>query len=145
MEQKQMLFQLSEKISYSKAGEFPETATIQINAPSMIVFDQASELSQMVMASMIDASKNIQGDKKVEDIDPDDAVIDAEAVKALLMSARNVKMSDVRKCFDALVLKSATFDGEVKITETTLSKMSMPDYTRMVCEYIANFIIPSLV
>jgi len=143
MEQKEMLFQLSDKIQYSKAGEFPETATIQINAPSMEVFDEASELSQMVMASMIDASKNIQVSSK--EVDPEDAKIDAEAVKALLMSARNVKMSDVRKCFDALVLKSATFDGEVKITETTLKKLSMADYTRMVCEYIANFIIPSLV
>jgi len=146
MEKENMIFNLSEKLEYSDKGEFTDTLTLEISAPSMAVFDETSELSQLVMAAMLDATKNLPEDqKKKAEENQEEEKIDAAGVKAMLNAARSVKWKEIRKCFNVVALKCATFDGKIPITETTLNKFTPEDFTRMVCEYIANFIFPSLV
>ena len=146
-EMERMIFNLSEELQYSLKGEFVKTATLEFTPPSSKSFGEALDLSQMVMGAMMDSRDILTNKDTVETAtaDGESEDIDADSVRALLMASQKVKMSIVMEKFNELALKCGTFDGTVRITNTTLGKLSLPEYTRLLCEYIANFIIPSLV
>lgn len=143
MEKTPMYFQLSKELEYSKDGvPDAKTATLELRAPGMDEFEEASNLSQLVMGAMLDVSRlsgKTRKDKEDEDVD-----LDATAIRLTLFSAQAVKFTTVAKCFNRLALKVGTTDGKIKLTETLLKKIGLEDYTRLICEYIANFTIPSL-
>jgi hypothetical protein len=143
MEKENMIFELSGKIKYSKDGDFLETATLEFPAPTMDTFEECSDLSQLVMNAMMDAAKHApQQEEKEPDVN---MKISADEIKAVFFSARDVKFTDIAKCFEKLALKIGTVDGQEKITGKIIKSLGPEDYTRLICEYVANFIVPSLV
>lgn len=142
MEPKKIGVKLSKELEFSKGGEFKETAELEFSCPTMATFDESSDLSQMVMNALMDAGKNAPKDTKPEE--GADGEMDAEAIKIVLMSATNIKFKDVAKCFKGLALKCGTYDGEEPLSESVFDKLEIEDFTRCICEYVANFIIPSL-
>ena len=143
MEANPFIYNLSEKIEYSKAGQFLETASIELIGPNMSVFDLTVELSQLVMRATLDAQDLAErfGDDNRDRSNQD---VDSNAIRMILLSSKSVKFSEIADVTKKLFLKVGTFDGEVKLKEAILNRLKIQDYTNMVCGYIANFIFPSL-
>ena len=141
MEKNPFIYQLSEKIEYSKNGQFYETATIELKAPSMKVFDLSTKLSQLVMRATLDA-KDFAEDYKSEESTNQE--VGTAGIKMILMSSKSVSFSDISNVSLKLFLKVGTFDGETKLKEAIINRLDIEDYTDMICGYIANFIFPSL-
>lgn len=140
MEKNVFILNLSETLEYSKKGEFEKTATLEFMPPSMLCEKEAMRLAQLVMRATIDAKDLAAGQEQSQT----DQSIDEEAVKILLMSSKSVPFSDVSEAFKTLACKVCTCDGETKVTETLLSKLSLSDYMRALTGYVANFTFPSL-
>lgn len=139
-----MIYNLSETIEYAKDGDFHKTATIEFTGPSMGVYEMSLELSQYVTRAMMDAQDFLNKQIKSEVEKEEDSNMTGDAMKIILMSSKSVKFSDIANCCKKLFLKVGTYDGEVKLKDTIFSKISLEDFISMVCEYIANFIFPSL-
>jgi hypothetical protein len=138
-----LLFQLKEPLDYSVKGDWEKTATIELGPPSYKCFDQATQLSQFVMAAVL-ASTRFEHLAKEKETDKDkDDLLNADAVKFILMSAED-KFEDIHACFRKLACKVGTVAEDVPLIDSHFSKMSYDDNIRIVCEYVANFILPSL-
>lgn len=150
MENNPYIFNLSSVVEYSKGGDFHKTATLELYGPTMPVFELSSAISQMVMRAVLDArslSEEVKPEQLKEESEVDkniDEVMDVTAMKVILLSSKNVKFSDLAMACKKLFVKVGTFDGEVKLKTAVLDKISVDDYTRLVCEYVVNFIFPSL-
>ncbi len=127
-----------EVLEYSKGGDFLTTETIEFRTPGMDEFKEASKLSQLVMGAVMDAGNRSD---RPEEEGPE---IDAEAVKVILFVSQDITFVDVAVQFNLLAVKVGITDGEEKLTTNLIKKLKQETYTRMVCEYIANFILPSL-
>lgn len=143
MEKEKVEFMLDKVLKYSAKGDFNETGSITMYPPSMDCFEEASDLSQVVMTAFMDARKYATEDavqeqkKKEEDID-------ADAIKMILFSSTQVKFTHVSKRFNELANKVCEIETGVFLNQDIVSKMDIKDYVRLVCEYISNFILPSL-
>lgn len=135
-----LYFQLSEKLEYSKDGDFFETATIELKPPSMPVFNLTSQLSQDVMKAVLDAREFADE----SDQNQNEGDIDAATIKMLLLSSKRVKFSDVADTCKVLFCKVGTYDGKTPLKMMAFERMKIIDFVQMICEYIANFIWPSL-
>lgn len=148
MENNPYIFNLSDVVEYTKAGDFHKTATFELLGPTMSVFDLSSAISQMVVRAVLDARTLTDGanTEPLNDNNSNDSEggMDIEAMKVILLSSKSVNFSDLASLCRKLFLKVGTFDGEVKLKGAVLDKMSVDDYTRLICEYIVNFIFPSL-
>lgn len=145
------IFKLSQELTYTKDGN-PDckTCTLEFSNPGMDVYDQITDLSQMVMNATMEASKNAPKEaieKAKEEASQEnkaDKIPDASEMKAILFSAKETKFSNIAKNFKVLCLATCTLDGSAKLTEPLISRMEPKDWTKLVCEYIAFFIAPSL-
>lgn len=144
-EPEKMFFNLTGPLQYSKRGDFTNTVSLEFSPPSMETYDEVSDLAQYVMAAMMDA-RQFAGDHRQPEnsADSTEVVLDAKSIKIMLFNARSVKFKHIADTFQNLAIKTGTTDGEIKLTQTLIKKLSPDDYTRLICEYIANFIIPSL-
>lgn len=140
MENNVFILDLSATLEYSKKGEFEKTASLEFAPPSMLCEKEAMRLAQLVMRATIDAKDLAAGQEQQKA----DQSVDEEAVKILLMSSKSVPFSDVSEAFKALACKVCTCDGELKVTEALLAKLSLADYMRALTGYVANFTFPSL-
>ena len=140
-----MIFNLSKKLEYTKKGDFTETASLEFTAPGMAQYDVAMDLSQLIMGAILDAQKHApkptEEEKKVADVD---VTFDREAVRVILLSSQSIKFKDIAAKFQRLACDIGTCDGEVKLTKELLAKLEVNDYTNLVCDYVVNFIAPSL-
>lgn len=139
VEPKILDFQLSKKLEYASGGEFSQTATLTFRAPGMDVYDDLMSLSEIVTASFVDASRFASANPPTEQ---DDTTLDGDAVKVVLLSTG--KFVDVANQFRKIAIKTGTCDGKEKLTNSLLLKLSVADFNRLICEYIAVFIVPSL-
>ncbi|MCK5019193.1 MAG: hypothetical protein KAS32_19190 [Candidatus Peribacteraceae bacterium] len=140
METNPYVFNLSEVVEYSRDGEFHQTASLEFSAPTMAEFELAAELSQLVMQATLDARK-FAPDK---DEEADDQDLTPDAVKMLLLASQSVKFTDIADVFKKLAVRIGTVDGKTPLASGVLSKISIDDFTGMICGYIANFTFPSL-
>jgi len=148
------LFQLDTPIEYSKDGEFVQTATIELLPPSADSIVESMKLSQFVMQAFTEARKNTSEDDLSEEdmaaikekADNKDTlnILEASQVQTILFSSK-IDLSKVFALFKKLMMKVGKLDKDFKpIKEAHFRKFTYDDTVRMMCEYIANFIIPSL-
>lgn len=148
MEKKSIDFQLKETLKYSHKGDFEETATIMMNAPTPEVFDQVCDLSQLVMTAFTDAQK-LRGNPSADEITEakekiDDGGMEAEEIKVILFASQSVKFTQIADEFNVLADKVCEVNKGIKLTPVIIAKMGIDDRINMICTYIANFIAPSL-
>lgn len=147
MEKDTMIFQLSSTLQYSKKGDFVDTATLEFKAPSMNEYDDASDFAQYIMGAIMEQQKNTTPEEMevaMSATAQNDSELDPEGLRIVLMAAKNVRFREIAATFKKLSLKVGTCDGETKLTDDLISKMTPADWTRCVCEYAVNFITPSL-
>lgn len=141
-EKEVFIFELSEILEYSKKGNKTETATISMRAPRMPEFNEASRFSQIVTQALMDSQKWAPKGK-VKDVVPESDIKAGEVRILLFASDRNI--DEVAKRFRALANKVCTLDEEgTPLKDALIDKMDIEDFTKMMCEYVANFIYPSL-
>lgn len=141
-EQKSVIFELSESLEYTntKKGIKEETAQIEMYAPSYSTSKFTYKLAQSFMKAVFQASNIMKDDgdksKKEEEMD-------AEAVKVIFL-ASEVSFEKVIDSFIFAANKVCFLDDDKKVplTSHVISKMEFNDITKMVCFYIANFIVP---
>lgn len=141
-----LLFQLSNELRYSgKDGDFSTTATIEIEPPSYACMEQAVKISQHVSRAIMDSNKyrNLVDDSSVEKAGDIDDVLDPNAVKFLLFSS-TIDCTKTIKVFEKLVISSAYVAEGIRFKQTHFKRMDVNDLIRFACEYIAHFIVPSL-
>lgn len=131
-----------EVLEYSKSGEILTTETVEFRTPGMDEFKEASTLSQLVMGAMMDAAKHSPNGP--EDKDKKEPEIDAGAIKIIFFTSQEITFVGIAAQFNLLAVKVGTTDGDTNLTPTLIKRLKLDTYIRMVCEYIANFILPSL-
>lgn len=139
-----MLFNLSSVLTYSKKGNFEETAQLEIDAPSFNTFKESSKLSQCFVKALFANQKNM-AQQNQDDAQQGEADLDANAVQLLLM-ASDVDFSEMLDTFVNLCVNNCTLDQErqVKIKKDHFNKLSYNDIVAFICEYIATFTVPSV-
>ncbi len=137
------IFPLSDVLEYTdnKTGGFEKTGQIEFLPPSYFCIKEATMLSQLVTRAVLDITKfkDLAEGKKQEDQD-----MDAAAVKMLLMSSSSVNFPDILTAFKRLSTTVCKLSDKEFLKEAHFEKMEYDDVINMICEYVANFIIPSL-
>lgn len=152
-EKKRYVYRLSNKLEYSKDGEFKTTAELEFIGPNMSVLDQATDLSQKITQAFMDLSKFkdiLSGIVETPEIEKgkkpkiaDDA-LEIDSIKMILMQSKKIRFADIASICKEMFPHVGTYDGTTKITKSGLNRLEIEDFIGAVCGYIANFIIPSL-
>lgn len=140
-------FQLSQSLKYARKGDEEETATIMMHAPSMEVFDEVSNLSQLVMGAFSDNMSRFAreiSEKQKEEAKNKTEEMDANAIRMMLFSSQNVKFTDISGEFKRMAVKVCYVAEGIKMTNSMFDKMDIDDFVGLVCSYVVNFITPSL-
>ena len=136
-------FQLSVVLEYTKKGTKTETATISMRAPCMPEFNEASRFGQIFTQAFMDSQKWAPKDAKGKKPKTEDNIMASEVKILLYASDRNI--DEIAKRFRALACRVCTLDADgTKLKDTHIDKLSIGDFTDMMCEYAANFTYPSL-
>jgi len=137
-------FQLSTVLEYTKKGTKTETATISMRAPCMPEFNEASRFGQIFTQAFVDSQKWAPDkDAKGKKPKPEDEIKASEIRILLFASDRNI--DEIAKRFRALACRVCTLDEDgSKLKDSHIDKLSISDFTDMMCEYAANFTYPSL-
>lgn len=139
-----LIVNLSQKIKYSyKGNPDSETATLEFREASMDEFNVISSFKQLVMNSLMEISRFAPKDTSSSDVG-DMSTPDASEIKAILFSAKETQFSTIADKFRVLAKKTGTLDGETKITDGILNKLTVQDYENVICEYISFFLGASL-
>ncbi len=156
MEKESVDFQLSNNLKYTNTekGDFETTATIIMCPPTMEVFDQATNISQLVMKAVTDVQERNAGQSEelkaaIEEANKEREEsskegFDAEEIKAMLFSSNRVQFIQVANEFKRLAPSVCKVGEKIKLVPNIIKKMDINDYTNLICSYIANFITPSL-
>jgi hypothetical protein len=143
MEPQTLLFNLSAEIQYTKNGNFENTAQLEVDGPCFLNLKQSTILSQFFARALMSSRKHIQQDE-VSGSDQN-AEIGTNEVKLLLLGS-DVDFSEIVNAFVDLCAVSCTLDQDRKIRfiKDHLAKFNYEDIINFVCEYIATFIVPSV-
>ena len=139
-------FLLSEPFEYTPKGkgDFEKVHSIEFKAPGMHEFDEAMDLSQLVMGAFMSATKFAPkiGDDSIKD---DFKMPTREEIKVVLVMSQDVSYKKIGKTFKALAIKVGSIGDEATpLKPDHFNKLSMEDFNDMLCEYVVNFIFPSL-
>lgn len=136
-------YNLSQKLQYSVKGEFEDTASIELLAPSYETMSHALKLSQFLMRAIMAQANSLKGDNTPEGAE--DADIDSKAINTLLL-ASDISMAEVVSSFQELAYKIGYLDSDkrVRLKEAHFAKMKISDIIQMTCEYMAAFSVPSV-
>jgi hypothetical protein len=142
-----LIVNLSKKIKYSyKGNPESETATLEFREAGMDEFNIFSSLKQLVMNSIMEATKFAPKGEARDNISSNDDMPqpNVSEIKAMLFSVKETQFSTIADKFKVLAKKTGTLDGETKITDGILNKLIIKDYENIICEYISYFLGASL-
>lgn len=147
MENNPYVYMLSQKLEYSRDGDFFSTGQLEFKTPSFSDYKLSYKLSQLVMGALLDMTKHSDTLKNLDTKDKNKKTednMDSNTIKMMLMSSSIVDFSEiVDVCFE-LFSSVGTFDGKTSIKPAVLQRLPLEVITDIVCGYIANFIYPSL-
>lgn len=149
MEQEPYIFELSETIEFTRDGDFSKTASFILGGPTSAEFALSTKISQYVTQATLDAQRYKTafadtGQAAAAPTTKNDAAESPDSIKLILFSSKNVAFADIAEACKALFIKRGTFDGKTPLNAAAFNKISVNDFTDMICGYIANFIFPSL-
>lgn len=134
-------FELTEKFNYGHKGDSVEAQMITFFAPNSKTLTLCADLKQYFFQAMPDSSP----DKKTEISESTEVEIDGSGIMMMISGSSKVKLSSVlltaRELFSNKEI--ALVDGEEKLTQPLLDKISNDDLEDMTGEYMANFILAS--
>lgn len=149
MEKNSFIFKLSEELEYSQGGNFVKTASLELRTPGMGEYNESMDFAQNVLGAIAESTKNQNFSeedikKAQETVSTQEIMTTGEIIPLLLMS-RAIKFKDTAKYFRKLLILVGTTDGKTPLTDDLINKMNPQDFTNLMGEYAANFIVPSLI
>ena len=134
-----MQYDLKTPFEYGVKGEVVTAQFITLKAPNFNQFVLAAPIKQ----AFIKAATEINTDG-AESAGDTSGEIDAQAAMQLMATWSGDLGELLKKAAKLFVSGVAKIDGEAKLTDALISKMSGDDFEALLGEYIANFIYPSL-
>ena len=131
-------FKLITPFDYANKGESVAATFIKLAAPSSRNSRECAALKQAFYRALP------PGDKDAEEVDSSD--IEGKDVLVLLAMSIDVDLPDVMDVAKKLFTSGnniALVDGEVKLTNNLIDKMSQDDLESMAGDYMVNFILAS--
>jgi hypothetical protein len=145
------VFNLTELLKYTPKGkgDFEETGTIEFEPPSMKVFDESTDFEQIILKSMMTASKLQKSEKKEDEEDETptslaDMKVPSLAEMRIVLHAGDVSIREIAKKFKFLAVKTGYLDEKTRLKNSHFDKMEKKDFMDMMCGYACFFTFPSL-
>lgn len=139
----EFIYELKTKFEYSFKGEMREASFISLRAPTMKEHNLASKLKQSIYNLIKnETQENDTQEKKTEKSTDDDAEITAELILMMMFASNNIDINVVFEQAKELFGSGlALIDGEQKLNNPLVQKMSIDDFQNLIGEYIVNFIL----
>jgi len=139
--QEEITFNLTEPFNYAEKGEQVEAKFITLKAPTSRNMSHIAFLKQAFYRAL---PKN-QEVKNQDDVKKDDEIT-GEDIMTILSASMDVELSSVLVTAKELFASKdiALVDGETKVTKPILDDMGPDDFFAMTGEYLANFILASV-
>jgi hypothetical protein len=147
MLKKEFDFILQDALVYSHEGKAGIIAKrLLLRAPSTKLLGLASKLSAIVMSALIKARESYKAEKggKTEE---QSGEIDGSSIYMLVSgSSDSVQMSNLIEHFQELILSDGIclVDGKEPLTIDLFNSLDSRETLRLVGDYIANFLLPSI-
>jgi len=140
--QEEITFELTEPFKYAEKGDQVEAKFITLKAPTSRNMSHIAFLKQAFYRALPKDQKKEVGD----DAPKKDDDITGEDIMSILMASMDVELSAVLATAKELFASKdiALVDGETKVTKPILDDMSPDDFFAMTGEYLANFILHSV-
>jgi hypothetical protein len=134
-------YELKKPFDYARKGDMVTANFVTMAAPSFREIEKVAPIKQALVAAISDITEVSLGQEEAQGEAGD--ITGAHVVQLLYRAKGSITgvMKHAEKLFKSGV---ALLDGEEKITDALLQKMSMEDFEGMLGDYIANFIMPSL-
>ena len=140
-------YELKVSFKYAHPDGESDANLIRMYPPKLKNIKHIAPLKQAFMQAVVEVSRqsNSTSDSSSVDSDKEDTRTGSDVIAAI--EASNVDMGKMLEQFQTLILRSDLFkiDGEVKITDVLLSRISIEDFYEMLGEYMINFIVASLI
>lgn len=148
MSKKEFEFNLSEEISYAYKGDMKTTTLLVLKSPSSVQGKPARKLQQVIMRAFKEnqASQKIDLPSSQQSVsEVSDETISGELLLGLIFMSDNIKIEDVEKDFRELMTSGCCLlGGETSLTSDKYNALSLTDTTDLMGEYLANFLLLSL-
>ena len=139
---KEIDFPLSTKIPYAKEGEEVQGSFIKLTPPSSKQLTQCAFLKQSFIRAVTEQAKANPDAANESD---DGKKITGQDIIYLLYGSESVDMGKLLlSAIELFKSGVAQIEGEVKLTKPLLDEMSNDDLEGMLGEYMANFILKSV-
>lgn len=133
-----MIFPLTTSFDYSKGGEQINAEFIACSAPNSNYMKECAALKQAFFRALP------EGESSGEEANPDDLDMAGADVMMMIAQSTKVELSDVLEIGRKLLGSGlCQVDGEQKLVDSMIKKMSMDDFESLVGEYLVNFILAS--
>lgn len=144
-------YELKKSFEYAFKGDQREAEFITLSAPNFKQLDKMAPIKQAFTQAAKESFSGMSKDDldkhkedKLEDDDDDEEALTGSQVITMLYGS-TAKMERVLLQAEQLFKSGvAMVDGESKLTTPLMEKMSGDDFEGMLGEYLANFIVPSL-
>tara|TARA_R110000851_G_scaffold197793_1_gene348891 strand:- start:115 stop:549 length:435 start_codon:yes stop_codon:yes gene_type:complete len=134
--------ELKNPFEYSYKGDMVEAQFIVMPEPGFKELDKIAPIKQAFVAAVNDLASEAS-EPSAEAPEGDTESITGPQIMALMYRSKG-NMSQVFLYAQELFKSVALVDGEQKLTVPIMEKMSVSDFERLLGEYLANFIAPSL-
>lgn len=134
-------FPLTTKISYAFEGEEVEGSFVKLTPPSAKQLSHCAFLKQSFIRACAEQQRNNPGQKEPAS----DEKVSGQDIIYMLYGSSSTDMAKVLiSGIELFKTGVAMIDGETKMTKPLLDKMSNDDLEGMLGEYLANFILQSV-
>ena len=136
--QTEFTYELRQGFEYASKGELAQAAFITLKAPTSKNITECAHLKQSFFRAIPKDRPEVEAQEEAAGITGDD-------IMTLIMMSPEVDLAVVlltaRELFSSGV---ALVDGETKVTKPIIDVMSQADLETMTGEYLANFILASV-
>lgn len=141
-------FILDEPINYQKGGQNLTAEYLVFKEPSYSEIAASLKIQQdITKAFRWHQEKTFKATttQDVPKLDDAESNLSSDMMLFLLLSAENVDVVGLSKNFETLILSNdiCLVEGEVKLTKAHLSQLSAKTITKIMGEYVTNFLMPS--
>lgn len=136
-----IVYELKNKFNYAHKGNETEAGFIELKAPSSKNMTEVAALKQAFCRALPDSKNASDSDKEGKDIDD----ITGADIMGLILRSKDVELITVLLHARVLFMSGiALVDGEEKFTRPIADSMDPDDFEEMTGEYLANFILASI-
>ena len=150
-ENKEVIYNLQRGFDYALKGETQTASFLTLLPPTMKTHTLAAALKQSVMKMFKHVALEQQNVPQIEvaekdigskDTDSEGGELDSSTVLTVMFSNDHVDVNVIFEQAKSLFRQGAILvDGEIKLNQVLIEKMSIDDFQNLTGEYIANFTV----